>query len=352
MSITNLKELFHLDRLQSEVLETTLVAVFFLVTFGAFCLLVKATVWSATKSYQRLTKGPRAMNAATKVATIPGKSSKPVAPIETVAAAKPSPHVRSYALVQRLGSGDVCEVFRGRKNDDEYVVKMPRALIGTGLLAKESVVLEQLLDTAREDSYRNYFPLPTDSFEVDRRRVNVFAWRDGFYTAEQIRKHYPNGLDGRHIAWMFKRTLEALGFAHNNNWIHGAVLPPHLLFHAENHGLQLIDWIHAERPSRALSLVPAKFTQWYPPECVAKQPVTPSIDIFLAARSMIWLAGGDPVSSEIPDHLPEKMRLFLSGCLLESPTMRCHDAWQLHEEFTELLEGVYGAPAYHRLEMS
>jgi len=123
------------------------------------------------------------------------------------------------------------------------------------------------------------------------------------------------------------------------------------MFHAVNHGLQLVGWIHAVRPNQPLRVVPARFKDWYPPECRRNQTATPSVDIYLAAKSMVYLSGGNPRRDEIPERVPVAIRRFLRGCLMDSPGMRPKDAWELHGEFTDLLESVYGPPKYHRLEM-
>lgn len=234
----------------------------------------------------------------------------------------------------------------------EYVLKVPRGTRANNLLAKEREVLEQLIEQSGDGLYHEYFPDPVETLLADRRRVNVFQWREGLYSAEQIIRQHPGGLDGRHLAWMFNRTLEAIGYVHSKGWIHGAVLPPHLLFHAQNHGLKLVGWIHAEPVGRPLTFAPTRFKDWYPPECRLRQPVTPSVDIYLAAKSLVYLSGGDPLGNVIPARIPAGIRRFLKGCVLESPDMRPQDAWETHHEFSELLEKVYGPPRYQRLVMS
>jgi hypothetical protein len=180
--------------------------------------------------------------------------------------------------------------------------------------------------------------------------VNVFTWRDGFFTAQQIHERYPRGLDGRHLAWMFKRVLEVLGHAHAQGWVHGAVLPPHLMFHAVNHGLQLVDWIHARPVHSPLVEVPTRFQGWYPAECFERRGATPATDIYLAAKSMLYLAGGD--APNWADDVPTEILQFFETCLLESQAMRPQCTSQLHDEFSQLLESVYGPPEYHELHMT
>jgi len=257
-----------------------------------------------------------------------------------------------YELVDSIGLGDLSEVHGALRDDKRFIVKIPRVPHCNPLMAKEHDAIMELRKRAENSSYLEYLPDPVETFEQEGRRINVFRWRDGFRTAEEIRKRYPEGLDGRHLAWMFNRTLEVLGFVHRAGWIHGAVLPPHLMFHPEDHALMLVGWIHAERLNRPLSVVPARFADWYPRECRDRAPLTPSVDIFLAAKTVIHLAGGDPVRGEVPKAVPNDIRRFLKACLLETPRSRCQDAWQLHEEFTQLLEGVYGFPKYHNLVMT
>jgi serine/threonine protein kinase len=191
-----------------------------------------------------------------------------------------------------------------------------------------------------------------ESFSNDSRQINAFKWREGLCSGEQVRDRHHRGLDGRHLGWMFNRMLEALGFVHRQGFVHGAVLPPHVLFHAESHGMLLIGWIHAEKANTALKIAPERFRDWYPPECRKKHPATPSVDIYLAAKTVIYLAGGDPVLNRFPDHVPPAIERFVKSCLLESPSMRCQDAWEVRHDFGQVLEGLYGPPAFHPLELS
>lgn len=259
---------------------------------------------------------------------------------------------RMYELRVKLAAGDLCDVHLADAAGDRYVVKTPRFAAETtnARLAQEMRILERL--TEADAQYASYFPRPVETFVSEPRgpRYNVLVWEDGFYTAGEIAVRHPQGLEGRHLAWMFKRILAALGFAHRQGWIHGAVLPPHLLFHAENHGLHLAGWTHAVRVGRPLTDVPPEFEAWYPPE--ARRGAEPATDIYLAAKSVVYLAGGDPQHNQTPDTVPSPLWRFLQSCLLESPQMRPRDAWSLHEEFDDLLHDLYGPPRYVRLTMT
>ncbi len=259
---------------------------------------------------------------------------------------------RTYEMIEPIGSGDLCEVHRAKSGEAEYVLKITDVRSGKRLMANEFSLLQHLEKQSSEKVYRQYFPQPVELFPHKRGLVNVSTWREGFYSAEQILDRHHRGLDGRHLGWMFNRVLEALGFVHEQGYVHGAVLPPHLLFHPENHGLLVVGWIHAEKANTSLKLVPERFKDWYPPECKKKHPATPSVDIYLAAKSLIYLAGGDPVLNLMPEHVPPAIERFVKGCLLESPTMRSQSAWNVRQEFGAILEGLYGPPAFHPLDMS
>ena len=67
---------------------------------------------------------------------------------------------------------------------------------------------------------------------------------------------------------------------------------------------------------------------------------------------MTWMAGGDPLTNWIPDHLSVEVRRFLLDCLEDSPSRRPQDAWALHEQFQYVLAEAYGPPRFCHLSMS
>ena len=236
------------------------------------------------------------------------------------------------------------------------MLKIPRPRGGNPLLAAEARHVTSLAARCGDRRYREYLPALVETFTVPGadgdRQANVFGYREGFYTLEAIRRKYPAGLDGRHLAWIFKRMLAVIGFAQTCGLVHGAVLPPHVMLHAENHGLQLVDWIHAVRIGGVLTFIPTAYRDWYPGEVLQREAVGPATDIFLAVKCLIYVAGGDPVAQRWPETVPPEMQRFLDTCLFAAPRMCPQDAWKVHEEFDELLVRLFGPPKYHRLVMS
>src|SRR5207248_7521744 len=126
-------------------------------------------------------------------------------------------------------------------------------------------------------------------------------------------------------------------FAHSQGTLHGAVLPGHVLIHAAYHGLQLVGWGHSVEPGQTITTISTRYRDWYPREVWKKQPATAATDLFLAARCLVYLAGGDPVADRMPESVPAAMQRFFKTCLLQGARMRPDDAWQLHDEFDEML---------------
>lgn len=226
---------------------------------------------------------------------------------------------------------------------------------GDRVLKKEMQVLRRLHRLAGGSSYDTYLPEIVDGFQSHSGQVNVFAKQmDSVFSAVQIRELHVDGLDGRHVAWMFNRMLEVIGFASKHGVVHCGVMPQHLLFDCETHGLQLVDWTHAKRPGQPVLYLPKRYRRWYPIErALVAQP---SLDIYMASLCAWFLAGGEMNQfvhdAAYPKTLPIPIGQFLRSCLLPSARLRPNDAWQVHEEFRDLLGAVYGTPKFCSLSMS
>lgn len=123
------------------------------------------------------------------------------------------------------------------------------------------------------------------------------------------------------------------------------------MINAANHGLQLVGWGQSVTAEQPLRTVPACYLGWYPVEVHNHRPAGPATDLFLAARCLVYLSGGEPETNSMPETVPPPMRRFVSTCLLESPRMRPDDAWTLLNDFDELLRTLYGSPQFHQLTL-
>jgi hypothetical protein len=172
-----------------------------------------------------------------------------------------------------------------------------------------------------------------------------------FQSADDIL--YPDGIDPRDMAWMWRRVLTALGFAHINGLIHGALLPSNIWIQPEQHGLMLMNWFQAVRvdTGEPISNIDPDFKTWYPPEVASHETPLFGTDISMSAKCMIHLLGGDAERNIIPDSIPRTMRMFLKGSVL--PGKRApQDAWALLQEFDDLLDKLWGERKFHPFKMN
>ena len=260
---------------------------------------------------------------------------------------------RTYTLLRQLAMADVADVYAARAKESDYVLTVSRLANDHVLLDNERCALVSLRNAAGDTTYREYLPSLVESFAVIdgfRKRVNVFEHEAGFYTLEQVHAQHA-ALDGRHLAWIFKRLLTVLGFCHTRRRVHGAVLPDRVLLHAGNHGLRLVGWEPSVETGRTIPPISTRYHDWYPREVLQRWPASPATDLFLAARCLVYLAGGDPVRNRMPEAVPAPMRRFVETCLLERAGMRPHDAWKLLDDFDDLLHRLYGPPKFHELTM-
>jgi hypothetical protein len=243
-----------------------------------------------------------------------------------------------------FAAGDLANLYE----HEDGLLKIVRDPADNDLMDREAKALAHLR-TRGERRYRAYVPLlvrfqvHNDPVTGVRRLANVIGKLDGFRTLAQVKEAYPDGLDPRDAAWMWRRLLVALGFASHAGLIHGAVLPGHVLIHPDEHGLVLIDWCYSmPMPSARPAAVPGAYKDWYPAEVLDGDPVGPDLDIYLATKCMTDLVG---------DNLPRELAAFARGCTLASPRHRPQDAWRLLGELDQVLERLYGPRKFRPFTM-
>ncbi|WP_250033365.1 molecular chaperone DnaJ [Paractinoplanes maris] len=226
---------------------------------------------------------------------------------------------------RRVAVGDIADLVA----DPKGLLKIPRSPADSDLMEAEAVALKALRDKG-DPKYRAYAPRLIDSYlhedgERKRRRVNVLERLDGFVPLSVIGARR----DPRDVAWMWRRLLVGLGWAHRAGVVHGAVLEEHVLIHPEQHGVALVDWCYSATRVKA---VVAKRRDAYPPEVLQDKTAGPATDIYMATGLMTRLMQ-DP---------PKALRRFADGCSYDKPRMRPQDAWRLLGELDDILHSLYG----------
>lgn len=247
--------------------------------------------------------------------------------------------------VQRALSGNC--LFAERALSD-YVIKI------SDDAATEALTIADLKNNANP-KFTPYLPAFVETGMVDAGFANVFEYEDGFYSLTEVKDAYPDGVDVKDMAWMYRRILTPLGYAHQTGYMHAAVLPQHVLIHPEKHGLILIDWTH----SIALDYEPDDvqrvfqvpgFEKWYPPEWDTEDAGT-ELDLYMATNLMLWLIGGDPESATLPDGIEREYRVFFNKHLERDHKNRPSDAWRSMKYFDDLLVRLYGRRRFHPFAM-
>ena len=258
-----------------------------------------------------------------------------------------------------LAEGNISRIYR--TVDKKYLLKISHNDKYISFMNNEYEVLKKITpDPVEKPVLYNSIANIHDSFTLrvknrSKRKVNVFHYDPECVTLHRIKSKYPNGLVGgpndeygRNFATIFKRILLSLTVVHKEGYIHGAVIPEHYIFHPVNRFGKLVDFIHAVpigEPVKAK--VPNK--KFYPPEILNGEPVTTESDIYMAGKVAIHLLGGNLSSNFVPREVPSRISGFIRALLIEKQNRRPNDAWQLHQDFSEVLKKVYGPPEYVKL---
>jgi hypothetical protein len=311
---------------------------------------------------------------------------------------------KSVTFGARVTEGDICNLYQGTYKDSNPAPKKPLNHTGprtrfdhileddddelevpvivkicsdpgnNDLLDREIQVLRGLVSTDPDRvKFNFYYPISYGGFDSRGQRGHILSLIPDYFTIDDVLKAYPKGIDYRDMAWMFKRTLVGLWWAHQRGFLHGALLPPHILLFGQNHGAKIIDWCYsASTRAQALEDVPRRsrpigepdptdlmysgrtqiqvliteYADYYPPEVPDKMEASEATDIYMAAKCMVALVGGDVKTNEMPDSVPREIQNLLNLCLNPQRRMRPSKADDVHEAFDTLLKSLVGKPTF------
>ncbi|MGD8373931.1 MAG: hypothetical protein PVI21_03680 [Candidatus Woesebacteria bacterium] len=278
--------------------------------------------------------------------------------------------LREYTIGPLFAAGDEADLFKCSYNDGAHakdaVLKVAVDPVSNSLIQAEASALRILHDSTRpsDASFLSYLPRLIETLgyregaNAPVRQANVLAFEmsDGFVSLEEIKSAYPRGIHPKDAAWIWRRLLLTMAYAHSKKVIHGAILPSHILVHPKYHGIALIDWCYsvyepAKSGQRILAVV-EKYRSWYPEQVFAKASPLPGIDLSMAAKCMIWLMGGNPRTGELPKQtsvaeggaIPQELRgvFKMYTYLATAKRPETQDAWRLGREFENLLVRAWG----------
>jgi len=243
-----------------------------------------------------------------------------------------------------------------RGSGQPVAVKIADQTSDNDLMQHESRVLELLFKAEGEGGKSKvHLAQPRDQFRTtDGRLGSVFDHLDGFdLTAvrDRCRKQGEPGLPARHVVWVLRRSLAALGWAHKQGILHGNLDPAHILVRPHDHNVWLIDWCWAVvNPAQTGQGFKALNETYSPPEVKERGKPTPASDLYALGKCAIHLVGGDPASKTLPDMDPKLVR-FIKYLCVESQGGRPQDAWELYAQLSRLREQIWGKHSFVPLEL-
>lgn len=258
----------------------------------------------------------------------------------------------TYSVIGKPVSGDIANVYFTENN---VVLKIAKEIKLNTYLDNEVNQLKKIHKQKNDKLQKladSHIPGLLETFQIDGKQTNVIqTWKFKAYTLDQINIVYTDGVDGRHMAWIFKRLLAALMASHEAGVIHGHIIPTNYLVCPEDHNGLLIDWCGSCAVGETLKFMVPQYQDFYAPEVWLNKPVGVCTDIYMAAKLMIYITGGNPVKNQFPNHLPKQIIDFLRGCLIHTPSRRPQSAAQVLTDFTDVLKDVYGPAKWVDLKM-
>jgi serine/threonine protein kinase len=268
---------------------------------------------------------------------------------------------RLYEVLGLMGRGQYTDVYfaRWRSSTPELVVlKVGCVEQGFPWMKKEQQTLSGLhvSKCVGADFFTFFLPKPLHAevisdHEGAERPVIVYKYRNLFdWSLADIRQEYPEGVCERTVVWIWKRLLQLLSFVHANKFAHGAVLPEHIIINAPNHGALLVGWSACAAFGQVIEPIDERQRVFYPPSLTDDTVLVASceLDLYMLARSLVWLVGGDSRTGKLPSKIPVKLADLLRDAsgFGNNPNGLTLSAIEMHDTVKRLAREVYGSPAF------
>lgn len=244
-----------------------------------------------------------------------------------------------YVTDIKLGSGDIADCRLGKTDARNWIIVKACRLPGDNDLMDNEVETLTALEAAPEyTTMQRYFPkLLHSHLDAAGSRVNILTYFDtdicppyNLIPLSKIAAYYDNQMQEKQIAWIWRRLLAAVGFAHTNGIIHAGITPDNILIEPRQHGLVLIDWTFSSRHQQVVRSVSAPWADTiYPQDIRDKSAPLPSLDIYMAAQCMKW-AG----------QLSDPLKTYFDWCTTDSVLGRPSKTSLLLEKFDHIIYNV------------
>jgi len=257
-----------------------------------------------------------------------------------------------WVVEHAIVGGDLADIYQVTSaSTPKGILKIVRSANDNDLQENEIAALRDFHKEAT-NPFQRYFPNVLESFKASGRRAIIMtpaemALKDGpiepMVSLEEILRRSGGKIDFRHMVWMSNRLLSALGYVHNRGRVHGAIVPSHLMYGPESHGLTLVDWCYSVtgESKKHIPAIVKDYRHLYPKEIFRKEPPMPGTDLFMWA--MIVKASTT---------VPRRFDGLLDWCLADSRRARPQDAWKIQDQWGTLAAEEFGKPKYLKLQLS
>lgn len=257
-----------------------------------------------------------------------------------------------YRVDGRLARGESSDVLLARRDHrvgERVIAKVLRASTDRDRLDAEWSTLVALSKSEARGNHHFTRLLPQPVTQGEARFgahghagdafTALYRFESGFvHDFNAVRNVYPRGVPATAAVWMYKRVLELLAFIHDSGFAHGAVLPRHLLVHARDHGVRLCGFSCAGRIGDVLA-ARVKADELFYPAGMARS--TALLDIVMAARSILFVLGGDPLRA--PAGTPPEVAAAVESDAAGAGASTAMDALA---KVDRAARAAFGAPRY------
>ncbi len=223
------------------------------------------------------------------------------------------------------------------------IIKITRDQKENKFTENEATILG-ILDKNIKENGKKYYANLQESFRVNYQTkllsANVFPDFKHLYSLERIRKSskYKEGIGPISAAWMFNRILEGISYFHDAGIIHGGILPCNLYIDVKTHGIKIIEFSHSVKNGEKSKDFMPYYWDMHPPEALSEEIMSPTSDIYMAAKVMEYILG-------TPEDFPTINR-FLTACTIHNPNRRVDCALEARSEFGDIAFKLFGKPKF------
>jgi hypothetical protein len=270
-----------------------------------------------------------------------------------------------YTLHGLHAVGEFCNLYYGIRNDPHEVVAVKLSREGTSedlqALRREceTIGIIRSAKVQGSDYFSAFLPEVVVPASVENvcgpggyiGTANLFRWRSGFqYTFEDVLRKYPGGVDPKAAVWVWKRSLEFLGWLRRTGYVHGSLTPQHFLIHPRDHGVVFTGWSRATREGTPLLIRSQGYEAFYPKSTWDGGVVDSRVDLTMLSRSVIHLLGGSLKDHSVPSSVPGPLAELLYR-YSEENLPEATDAWQVLEEVSQRAKKAYGENQFHNIHL-